>query len=150
MKTHPNAKISRRGFQGIDGRAKFLPQRLLESELASAADQSLRELGGDPAVAWPIGTGECVAGDSGADTHVIELVTPGAQTVFEISETVAEIDLGNGHGQKLLPTGEVTDVVVSLVPLYAAPDLLGVEPGHRLRFSGSCCRHFGTLARKLF
>jgi hypothetical protein len=80
---------------------------------------------------------------------VIELVGTRAQTNFDVGQAISISDLGEGHGQELIPTREVTNTVIAVIALDAAAKLFGMNPLHDLsknRFSGA---HFDSLAWSL-
>jgi len=70
--------------------------------LTAFSDQALREVGMDAPVAQLVGIGQCRASDRFAKTHVVELGVLGRQTHFDVAQTLAVGQLGEGHDPELL------------------------------------------------
>src|SRR6266481_987967 len=117
-------------------------------KFSSAADQSFCQVSIDTPVARGVGIGQSAMGNGGLESHVIELSAARAQADFYVGQTLAKSHLRKTHGQKLLPTGEVTNLVVTLVTNYAATALFGVDPFHDLSENGFAEMHEGILGNK--
>ena len=127
-----HAQINRRGIEGLNRRVQLCSERFLRVQPAGASDQSLSEIRVNSQISSSVGVGEGAVRDGGSKTHVIKLVTTRTQTDFEIGEALAISDLGKRHREKLIPTGELTDLVISLGAVDAAPKPPGVDPAHQL------------------
>ncbi len=93
-----------------------------------------------------IGIGQRAMRNGRAKAQVIELVVARAQADFNVGQAVSVSQLREGHGKELIPTGEVTNAVVTLVAIDASAKLLGVNPLHDLRENRLCGAHFRILA----
>jgi len=100
----------------------------------------------DAPVTSSIGISQSTVGNRGPKTHVIELVRARAQTDFEIGEALSVSDLSERHGEKLLPTREVPDFVVSVVADETTTELLRMDPVNYLSENCFSCRHPPRLA----
>lgn len=97
------------------------------------------QIGVDAPVARFVGVGQRGAGDLAAQTQVVELRVARAQARFDVAQTFAIRELGEGQAEKLIPTGETADFVVAAVTGDAALKLLGMDPVEQLgqdEFSG--------------
>ena len=74
-----------------------------------------------------------------ADSDMIELVLPGTQAYFNITETFSKGELTKSHAKKLIPAAKGFDLIVTFVAPDAAGKLLGMDEVRELgenRFSG--------------
>ena len=83
---------------------EFQPEIVVGVELPGLTDQDLRDIGVDAPLAFGVGVGQRVAGDGAAKTHVVEPRLDGAQTDFDIVQTLAGGELGEGQTQELVET----------------------------------------------
>src|SRR5260370_14550599 len=82
-------------------------------------------------------------------TQPIELVLTRAKAHFYVRQAISVSQLCEGHGQKLIPTREVADLVVAVVALDTATKLLGVDPLHDLTENRLFGVHCGNVAPAL-
>ena len=62
-------------------------------------------------------------------------------TGFDIAEAFAIGELSKGQTEELIPTGEIFDVAIALVPIDANLKLVGWEELHELRENSSSLVH---------
>jgi len=93
-------------------------------------DQQVSKVGVDAPIAHRVGVGQGVARNAAPNTHVIELGLIGTQTSFDIAQAFAIRQLGKGHAEKLIPTGEALEFVVATITFDA---FLKLEPGEVVR-----------------
>ena len=135
------AQIDGRGVQGIYGLGQFHSERFVAVEVASGGNQDLREIGVDPPVSMFVGMGQRVARNLSPEAHMIELGLLSTKTGFDIAEAFAIGELSKGQTEKLIPTGEIFDVAIALVPIDANLKLVGWEELHELRENSSSLVH---------
>jgi hypothetical protein len=80
-----------------------------------------------------VGVGQSRAGDPAANAHVVQLVGRGPQARLNISQTLAIGELGEGHAQELVPTGEAAQSLIAVVARHAPPELPVGKEGDQLR-----------------
>ena len=80
---------------------------------------------------------------------MVELSTARAQTDFYLFQTFSLCDLSKGHGEKLIPAREATNLVVAVVASYTPPKLFGVDPFHQLCEDGFANMHARSVASKI-
>src|SRR5450631_2143787 len=113
--------------------ARSTAKGFVDIQLASDADQALREVGVDAPVARGVRIGQRIARDLTADTHVVELLGLRAQTRFDVPQALAKRQLRKRHAQKLILTGEALDLVVAPIARYASRQGLLRKVFHELR-----------------
>ena len=65
-----------------------------------------------------VGIGQSAARDRAANAQVIEPAFLRAQAGHDVAQTLAEGQLGKGHAEKLVPTGETPHPIVASVALH--------------------------------
>ena len=78
-------------------------------------DEDVGEVGKDTPVAFFIGIGQRAAGGGLADAGVIEFRAEGRQTGFDVAQTFAPGQLGEGQHEKLFVGGEFANAAVAMV-----------------------------------
>lgn len=63
---------------------------------------------------------------------MIKFALHGIETGFDISKALPVGELSEGHAQKLIPTGETLDFVVSTISLHTFSELVGRNKIHDL------------------
>jgi hypothetical protein len=101
---------------------------------SGCGDEHLGEIGIDAPISH-------VARDLAAKTHVVKLGLGHAQADLNIPQALAKGQLGKGHAQILVPTGEAFDLVVAVVALDAFAKLVGWNEIHQLRKNRLACGH---------
>lgn len=112
---HRQAQIDRGRIQGIDRLFDFDAKRVVHVKRARNPDQAMREVGIDAPVPYRIGMGQRVARHRAAKAQMVELGGLTAQTGFDVAQTLAIGQLCERHAQKLVETGKVFDLVLSVV-----------------------------------
>jgi hypothetical protein len=77
---------------------------------------------------------------------MVEFVAAGTQADFNVSQTFPKSDLRESHTQELIPTCELTDLVVPAITGYAAPELFRVDPFGELSQNSFSGVHASSLA----
>jgi len=139
-------KIDGGGIQRVNRLLQFHAQRFAGVQTACARDEPLRQRGIDAPVAFAVGVGQRAVSDGGAKPQPIELVVPGAQADLDVGQAIPISELGKGHGQKLIPAGEVMDSMVAVIALNTATKLFGVNPVRELRKNCLSSVHSSSLA----
>ena len=78
----------------------------MDVQASGDADQDLGEVGMDPPVASLVGVGEGRARDTPARAHVVELALLGAQAGLNVAQAFTIGELGEGHAEIPVETGE--------------------------------------------
>ncbi len=78
-------------------------------------DEDVREIGEKTPVAFFVGVGQRAARRGLADARVIKFRAEGSQTGFDVAETFAPGQLGEGQNEKLLISGKFADAEVATV-----------------------------------
>jgi len=97
------------------------------------ADQHLGEICVDAPIARLVGARQRRARRSTAEPHVIQFAMHGMKTCFDVAQTLAVSQLGEGHRQKLIPAREALEVVVASITGDAFLKLLVWKILHQLR-----------------
>ncbi len=100
---------------------------------ARCSNQNLGEIGIDPPRPNLIGIRQGVARNCGTDAQVIELCRSHAQAGLDVSQALAISQLCKRHREKLVPTGEALDLVVSVVSLDTTPKFVNWGEVDQLR-----------------
>src|ERR1022692_2347919 len=140
------AKINRGGIQGVNGLRQLDGERFVGVEAAGAGDQYLRQVVVDTPVPRAIGVGQRTVGDGRTKAHPIELVWARTQADFYVRQAIPVSDLGEGHGQELVPTGEVANPIVALVAVDTTAKLFAMNPVHDLTENWLFGAHAASLA----
>jgi hypothetical protein len=109
----------------------------------------LSEVSIDPPIPSAIGVSQGAMRHWRSESQVVELVAARAQTNFYIFKTLAIGDLSKGHGEKLIPAREATNLVVAVVTSDTPPKLFGVDPFHQLSENSFSRIHGRSLASKI-
>ena len=135
------AQIDGGGVQGVNRLVQFQPQIFVGVELPGLADEDLSNLGVDAPVAFQVGVRQRVAGDVAAKAHMIEPWVYGAETNFDIAQTLPRGELGESETQELVETGKALDLVIPPVALDATAELNHGEQIHQLLENGPSDMH---------
>jgi hypothetical protein len=92
----------------------------------------LREIGEDAPVVALVGVGQCRACHAPAKAHMIQLAADGSEASLDVSQALAVGQLGERHGQKLVPAGEAAMVRVAPIPRNASLKLVPGQIIHDL------------------
>jgi hypothetical protein len=95
--------------------------------VARALDQDLGEVVKDSPITRTIGIREGAVRDRGTETQMIDLVGSGTEAGFQIGQAVAESNLGESHGEKLIAAGKGRCLIDSGVTIHTATKLLGMD-----------------------
>jgi hypothetical protein len=135
------AKTDGGGVEGVGGLVEVGAEGIGGVKLAGFLDQDVGEVGPDAKGALFVGVGHGVAGGGRTHSHVPEFGLMGAQTTFDIAQTLAGGQLGEGHAQVLVHAGEVLDIAFAVVSPDAAGELGVREKLHNLGKDGLSLIH---------
>src|SRR5208283_2164389 len=122
---------------------------LVGVEAPGAGDQQLRQVMVDAPVARTIGIGQRAMRDGRTKPQPVELVLARAQANFYVGQAISVSQLGEGHGQELVPARELVSLIVAVITLHTAAKLLGVNPLRQLRKNQFSSGHGPSLAYRL-
>ena len=109
------AQVNGGGVQRIGGGLEFNAERFIGVERGGLLDEDVGEVGEDAPVALFVGVGQRAAGGGLADAGVIELGAEGRQTGFDVAQTFAPGQLGEGQHEELFVGGQFADAEVAVV-----------------------------------
>src|ERR1019366_2324111 len=144
---------------GIQALVQIDADGIARIERASDGDQDLRKVGVDPPVTRFVGIGQRGARHVAAEAHVIEFGADGAQACFDVAQALAVGQLGERHGEVLIPAGQIFQVAITRIAGDALLELLvrkeldqlgkdctpGVHPALSLRRQGLAKNAFGAF-----
>ena len=109
------AQVNGGGVQRIGGDLEFKAKGFIGAERGGLPDEDLGEVGKDAPVALFVGHRQRVAGGGLPDADVIELGAEGRQTGFDVAQTFAPGQLGEGQHEELFVRGQLADAEVTVV-----------------------------------
>jgi hypothetical protein len=105
------------GIKRIDSLLQLKVEVVLGIETPCLGYQHLGEIGIDTPVPFFIGFGQGTSSDTPSNAYVVTSGRNCPQTGFDITQTFTIGQLGEGHAEVLVPTGESLGVLVPLVTL---------------------------------
>src|ERR1035438_165318 len=135
------AEIDGGGVEGVDGLLQLHAKVFVGVQGARHGNQHLRQVGVNPIVAQFVGVGERAARDVAANPGVIKSRTQGAQTNFDLAQTLAPGQLGKSQAEKLVPASEGADFVIAAVTIHTTAKLVRGNEIHQLREDRFACLH---------
>ncbi len=131
---HRQAQVDGAGVERVDRSVEFQPKRLLGLQGARQANRVLGEVRIDLPWARGIRIGQRVARNSlTTKPHVIQTPNLGAQIDLDIAQRLAVGHLGKGHGEELIQTREVLDLVFAPMVGHTATKRAQRQIEHELR-----------------
>ncbi len=109
------AQVNGGGVQRVGGGLQFDGERFARVERGRLPDEGVGEIGKDAPVAFFVGIGQRAAGGGLADAGVVELRAEGSQAGFDVAQTFAPSQLGEGQHQELFVGGQFADAEVATV-----------------------------------
>jgi len=109
------AQIDSGRIQRVDRLREIDAKRFVHVERSSNSDQALGKVGIDAPISNGIRVGQCVARYRAAKAHMVEFGGLTAQTGFDVAQALAVGQLRKRHAHKLVETGEMLDLVFSVV-----------------------------------
>ena len=125
----------------VNGLLQPHAERFAVVQRACAADEDMGEIGEDSPVVNAVGIGECAARNATAEACVIEFGTKGAKAGFDVAETFAEGELGEGKCQKLIATGEVSESLIAVIANDAVVEFASREEVEKLGENRASGKH---------
>jgi len=105
------------------------------------SDQVLGEIGVNAPVAPLVGVRQGGARHRVAEAHVVELGTERAQAGLDVAQAFAVGQLGEGHGEKLLPAREAANPAIPFVAKRATAKFSIRKMADQLRKDGAALVH---------
>src|SRR6266536_260130 len=128
-------------IQSIQALLQFDAHGLADIQSARGRNQPVGEVGEDTPVARFVGVCQRRACHLATESQVVQLALQRTQTGFDVAQTLAIGQLGEGHRQILIPTGEAAQPQVALITLDAATKLAVGEKADQLREDGAPLIH---------
>ena len=141
------AQIDCRGVEGVNRLGQIHAEGFLGIQASRDADKSLGEARVDTPISGRVGVGQRVARDVAANPQVIELRRLGSQARLDISQTLPEGQLGEGHAHVLVETRKALDLVLPGIASDAAAESCQREMPHQLRENELALMHRSTPRR---
>jgi len=142
------AQVDDARIQGINRLVQVQRQGLVGVKVAGPAKEILGHRGENAPVASGQRIGQCAASDRLAQAQVIALIAASIETGFDIAQAFAPGQLGKHQTDKLLPSGEVLDLVIATVALDAAAKLLWMDQIEQLGKDVLASEHDSRIAAK--
>ncbi len=99
----------------IEGVVQFQPNRVSGMQWSGDAYQMLSKLGEDAPVVSLIGIAQGGPRGLAAETHVVEFAAHRAETLLNITQTLAVGELGESHRQILIPARKTPVIAVPVI-----------------------------------
>ena len=119
--------------QCISGCVEVHAEALLRVKFAGLKHQPLRQLGIDTPVAALVGFCQSGTPHGRTKAHRVELGWLGAETCFDVPQTLAISQLGKGHGAELFGATEVAHSAVTAIAGHTAGERSPGKKIHQLR-----------------
>ena len=129
------------GVQRISRRLEFKTERFIGVKRGGLPDEDLGEIGKDAPVTIFIGIGQRAAGGGLADADVVEFRAEGRQAGFDVAQTFAPRQLGEGQHEKLFVGGEFANAAVAVVTGDTLVELVFGEEVEELGEDGATFVH---------
>jgi len=126
------AQVDGGGIKRIDGLFQLKAKVVFGIELSCLGDQHLGKIGIDAPVPFLIGFGQSASCDTASNAHMITPRGDCSQTGFDITQTLAVSQLGEGHAEILVPAGECLDVPVPIVSFNTSTKVVHGQEIHEL------------------
>jgi hypothetical protein len=104
-------------------------------------NQSLGKIGIDSPISKFVRIGESGSFQQGSETGVIQLSVMHRQTDLDVAETLSIRELSECHRQKLLPTSELSNAMVSVITFDTSPEFVVRDVFNDLSENGSTAVH---------
>src|SRR6266496_405011 len=128
-------------IQSIQALLQIDAHGLADIQSARGRNQPVGEVGEDTPVARFVSVCQRRACHLATESQVVQLALQRTQTGFDVAQTLAIGQLGEGHRQILIPTGEAAQPQVALITLDAATKLAVGEKADQLREDGAPLIH---------
>jgi hypothetical protein len=135
------AEVDGGRIERVEAGIEVHAERIPGIQRASDADQVLREVGEDAPVVGLVGVGQRGTRDAASEAEMIALRAQRTETGFDVAKALAVGQLGEGHRQKLLPTGQPAKPSVATMALDRAAKLTVGKKGNQLRKDGAALVH---------
>ena len=135
------AEVNGGGVQRVGGGLEFAGERIIGVEGGGLPDEDMGEVGEDAPVAIFVGVGEGAAGSGLTDAGVIELGAKGREAGFDVAQTFAPGQLGEGEHEELLVGGEFAAAEVAVVTGDTLVELVFGEEVEKLGEDGATFVH---------
>ena len=140
-------KVDGRGVEGINRVRQFQPEFLSGIKSPGFAHEVFGQVFPEPPVALFVGIGQRRFGNRFAKTQMKAGGGPGIQAIGDIPQTLPPSQLGEGHGNQLLPTAKMADAGLGIVTLHQPVEGLAMNQIEELRQDKSAGIHGPKCAR---
>jgi hypothetical protein len=117
-------------------------------KLPGLTDQPVGQVGVNAPVAGFVGVGQGGAGNLATQSQMVELRATRTQARFDVAQTFAISQLGEGQTEELIPTREAADFVVAAIAGDATLELLRMNPVEQLSQDELAVVHGRKIATK--
>ena len=107
------AQVDGYGVECVEGMRLFHIQFLGMIQLARRTDHRVAEVLVNPEVPRLVGVGQGGSGDLAPHSEVVDLLAVGGEACLDVTQALPSRQLGERHGDELIPAGERSDVVIS-------------------------------------
>ena len=128
-----HAHIDDGRIQRVHGVGQIQSQFLVNIERPRLPDEDVGEIRIDSPVARFVGIGQGAARDRAANPQVVQPTFLRAQASHDVAQALAEGQLGKGHAEKMVPTGETSHPVVASIALDTLAKLVAGQMLRQLR-----------------
>jgi hypothetical protein len=118
------SQVDGRGIQRVQGFVQLDGEAFALIEFACRLDERVPEVLVDPKIAAFVGVGQGGPGDEASKSHVVQLLAMGGEAGFDVPQTVPSSELGERHGDELVPAGERSYAMTPLVLVDDFPEMV--------------------------
>ena len=126
-------EIDRGGIEGVGRLFQRDVELVARVESSGFANEDLRKVRIDAPVPAFVGVGQRALGGNRANARVVEFAAHRTEADFDVSQAVLALQLREGHAQELVPTGEVPNPGVAVIPVHTLVELVRGRVVHQLR-----------------
>ncbi len=127
------AQVDSGGIKRIDGLLQIQAEVVRGIELSCLGYQYLGKVGIDAPVPFLIGFGQSASSDAAPNAHMITSGRNGSKTGLDITQAFTIGQLGEGHAEILVPAGECSHSLISLISRNTPSEFMHGENIHKLR-----------------
>ena len=140
-------KIDGRRVEGINRVRQFQPEFLAGVKSPGFAHEIFGQVFPEPPVPLLVGIGQCRLGQWFAKAQMKQRGGSGIEAIGDIPQALPPSQLGEGHGNQLLPTAKMADTGRGIVTIHQPVERLAMDQIEELRQDKSAGIHGQKLAR---
>jgi len=138
-------EVDCRGVEGVNGLLELQPEIVVGIKITGLMNEDLGKVGVDSPVASLVGIGQSASGHTAAESHMVKFGRYRSQARLDIAKTLAVGQLGEGHGEKLVPTREAFNFVAAVVAGDTSTEFMGWKKIDELGEDGFSDVHWPLL-----